>query len=108
MHIVSCPKCGNAGALTLCENSVTCEHCHQRVQLSEPVKAFLKTAGVLWGDVEITLRGARARAAIREHTEYLEDQGYADIILGHLDENLTGTEDVGTGAVWDPGEMEAD
>jgi hypothetical protein len=40
--------------------------------------------------------------ALREHNEYLEDQGYADIILENLDENLKAEEkNVRDGIIWD-------
>jgi hypothetical protein len=53
----------------------------------------------------------RAIRAIREHNAYLEDQGYADVILECLDEGRGVTEERSDadGIVWDDGgNLEAD
>jgi hypothetical protein len=46
------------------------------------VDAFLRKLEAIWPS------SIKPIQAIREHNEYLEDQGYADIILENLDENL--------------------
>ena len=60
------------------------------------VDDFLKEIETLWPGSTKTLQ------AIREHNGYLEDQGYADIILENLDEHLKAEEkNVGDGIIWD-------
>jgi hypothetical protein len=49
----------------------------------------------------------KALRALRAHNEYLEDQGYADIILRTLDEGEKN--DIGDGIIWDSdSDMETD
>jgi hypothetical protein len=43
----------------------------------------------------------RALRALRMHNEYLEDQGYADIILENLETANEETNDIGDGIIWD-------
>jgi hypothetical protein len=70
------------------------------------VNDFLARLEALWPTSIKTLQ------ALREHNEYLEDQGYADIILENLDENLKAEEkNVGDGITWDDsdtGNLETD
>jgi hypothetical protein len=64
------------------------------------IDGFLKKIEATWPGSTKTIQ------AIREHNEYLEDQGYTDIILENLDENLKKEEEenVGDGIVWDSAE----
>jgi hypothetical protein len=43
----------------------------------------------------------RAVRAVRAHNAYLEDQGYADIILENLEKKREGEDDIGDGIIWD-------
>jgi hypothetical protein len=72
--------------------------------LTSIVDAFLDELEVYWP------LSTRALRALRQHNEYLEDQGYADIILENLDEALKQEqdEDAGDGIVWDGGDLETD
>jgi hypothetical protein len=50
----------------------------------------------------------KALRALRAHNEYLEDQGYADIILENLDVSEE-KDDIGDGIIWDSDfDMETD
>ena len=67
------------------------------------VDSFLDELERLWP------LSTRAIRAIREHNAYLEDQGYADVILACLDDSVTEeSEHAADGVIWDGGELEAD
>jgi hypothetical protein len=68
------------------------------VELRLPiVVGFLKRLEALWPGSTKTIQ------VIRDHNDYLEDQGYTDIILENLDDNQRREDgDVGDGIIWDP------